>query len=114
MFSHSIIIGPSCTHIKKGTDQALLKKLSGHADWTSCQDCKHEDNKENISNSAQQQQQQKEEEEEEEDQEIVAAWMCLKCGHRVSLLVWVMYCITNTIAIFSLLFSFHSSFIELN
>uniref|UniRef100_A0A3Q3VPL2 Ubiquitin carboxyl-terminal hydrolase n=1 Tax=Mola mola TaxID=94237 RepID=A0A3Q3VPL2_MOLML len=67
---------PSCTHIKKGTDQALLKKLSGNADWTSCQDCKHEENKENISNSVQ------EEEEEEEEQETAAAWMCLKCGHR--------------------------------
>uniref|UniRef100_A0A3Q3VJE5 ubiquitinyl hydrolase 1 n=1 Tax=Mola mola TaxID=94237 RepID=A0A3Q3VJE5_MOLML len=60
----------------KGTDQALLKKLSGNADWTSCQDCKHEENKENISNSVQ------EEEEEEEEQETAAAWMCLKCGHR--------------------------------
>lgn len=70
-------IGPSCRHIKKGTDQTLLKKLSGNCDWTSCQDCKHEGNKENMGTAGPQ--------DPEEEQETAAAWMCLKCGHRVSL-----------------------------
>uniref|UniRef100_I3JE08 Ubiquitin carboxyl-terminal hydrolase n=1 Tax=Oreochromis niloticus TaxID=8128 RepID=I3JE08_ORENI len=64
---------PSCRHIKKGTDQTLLKKLSGNSDWTSCQDCKQEENKENINNHLPQ--------EAEEEQET-GLWMCLKCGHR--------------------------------
>ncbi|XP_028274944.1 ubiquitin carboxyl-terminal hydrolase 16 [Parambassis ranga] len=65
---------PTCRHIKKGTDQSLMKRLSGVSDWTSCQDCKHEENKENIS-SAQPQ-------DSEEEKETVGTWMCLKCGHR--------------------------------
>ncbi|XP_070762134.1 ubiquitin carboxyl-terminal hydrolase 16 [Enoplosus armatus] len=68
------LTGPSCRHIKKGTDQTLLKKLSGNSDWTSCQDCKHEVSKENISTSLPQ--------DLEEEQETAAVWMCLKCGHR--------------------------------
>lgn len=72
-----IFVGPSCRHIKKGTDQTLLKKLSGNSDWTSCQDCKHEEHKENISTTLPQ--------DTEEEQETAAVWMCLKCGHRVSL-----------------------------
>uniref|UniRef100_A0A674PPE0 Ubiquitin carboxyl-terminal hydrolase n=1 Tax=Takifugu rubripes TaxID=31033 RepID=A0A674PPE0_TAKRU len=63
--------GPSCRHIKKGTDQALLKKLSGNSKWTSCQDCKDEENKENNCM----------EQDCEEEQETPAIWMCLKCGH---------------------------------
>lgn len=74
-----IFIGPSCRHIKKGTDQTLLKKVSGNSNWRSCQDCVHEENKENISNS------QKQDSEQEEETAVV--WMCLKCGHRVSLLM---------------------------
>lgn len=68
--------GPSCRHIKKGTDQTLLKKLSGNSDWNSCQDCNHEENKENYSNLLSH--------DSEDEQEIAAIWMCLKCGHRVS------------------------------
>ncbi|XP_078101870.1 ubiquitin carboxyl-terminal hydrolase 16 isoform X1 [Sander vitreus] len=68
------LTGPSCRHIKKGTDQTLLKKLSGNSDWTSCQDCKHEENKENISSTAPQ--------DSEEEKETAPVWMCLKCGHR--------------------------------
>uniref|UniRef100_A0A3P8R3M4 Ubiquitin carboxyl-terminal hydrolase n=1 Tax=Astatotilapia calliptera TaxID=8154 RepID=A0A3P8R3M4_ASTCA len=64
---------PSCRHIKKGTDQTLLKKLSGTSDWTSCQDCKQEENKENINNHLPQ---------EAEEEEETGLWMCLKCGHR--------------------------------
>ncbi|XP_038150351.1 ubiquitin carboxyl-terminal hydrolase 16 isoform X2 [Cyprinodon tularosa] len=65
--------GPSCRHIRKGTDQTLLKKLSAVSDWTNCQDCKHEENKENICQT---------EPEESEEKETVGVWMCLKCGHR--------------------------------
>ncbi|XP_054458165.1 ubiquitin carboxyl-terminal hydrolase 16 [Anoplopoma fimbria] len=67
------LAGPSCRHIKKGTDQTLLKKLSGNSEWTSCQDCKHEENKENISTTMPQ--------DAEEETESTAIWMCLKCGH---------------------------------
>ncbi|KAM7412762.1 hypothetical protein PAMA_020237 [Pampus argenteus] len=65
------LAGPSCRHIKKGTDQTLLKKLAGISDWVSCQDCKHEENKENTSST----------EPQEEETEAAAVWMCLKCGH---------------------------------
>lgn len=67
------LAGPSCRHIKKGTDQTLLKKLSGNSNWTSCQHCKHEENKENISTPVAQNS--------EEEQETIPIWMCLKCGH---------------------------------
>ncbi|KAL6115838.1 usp16 [Pungitius sinensis] len=67
------LAGPSCRHIKKGTDQTLLKKLSGNSNWTSCQHCKHEENKENISTTVPQNS--------EEEQETIPIWMCLKCGH---------------------------------
>ncbi|XP_034459317.1 ubiquitin carboxyl-terminal hydrolase 16 isoform X3 [Hippoglossus hippoglossus] len=66
------LTGPNCRHIKKGTDQTLLKKLTGSSDWTSCQDCKHEENKENTDTN----------QEPEEESETAAVWMCLKCGHR--------------------------------
>ncbi|XP_060929014.1 ubiquitin carboxyl-terminal hydrolase 16 [Limanda limanda] len=65
------LTGPNCRHIKKGTDQTLLKKLTGSSDWTSCQDCKHEENKENTDTN-----------QEQEESEGAAVWMCLKCGHR--------------------------------
>lgn len=70
-----LFLGPSCRHIKKGTDQTLLKKL-GNPDWMTCQDCKHEENKENMIDSLSQ--------DSEEDKETPPVWMCLKCGHRVS------------------------------
>ncbi|XP_076590605.1 ubiquitin carboxyl-terminal hydrolase 16 [Chaetodon auriga] len=66
------LTGPSCRHIKKGTDQTLLKKLN--SDCTRCQDCKHEENKEKISTSLQQ--------DPEVEQQTAGVWMCLKCGHR--------------------------------
>lgn len=75
-FMSFFFTAPSCRHIKKGTDQTLLKKLS-NSDWTSCQDCKNEDNKENISTTLS--------EDPEEEKETAGLWMCLKCGHRVSL-----------------------------
>ncbi|KAG7479130.1 hypothetical protein JOB18_018889 [Solea senegalensis] len=65
------LTGPSCRHIKKGTDQTLLKKLSGNIELVSCQDCKHE---ENDSNSLPQ--------DSEKEYETATVWMCLKCGHR--------------------------------
>lgn len=67
--------GPSCRHIKKGTDQTLFKKLTENSNWTSCQDCKNEENKEKIDTSMQQGC--------EEEQESASIWMCLKCGHSV-------------------------------
>ncbi|KAM6987820.1 ubiquitin carboxyl-terminal hydrolase 16 isoform 2-T2 [Tautogolabrus adspersus] len=68
------LAGPSCRHIKKGSDQAFLKKLTGDSDWTNCQDCKHEENKENVCTTMPK--------DSEEENETVAVWMCLKCGHR--------------------------------
>uniref|UniRef100_A0A3Q2QD72 Ubiquitin carboxyl-terminal hydrolase 16 n=1 Tax=Fundulus heteroclitus TaxID=8078 RepID=A0A3Q2QD72_FUNHE len=68
------LTGPSCRHIRKGTDQTQIKKLSAVSDWLNCQDCKPEENKENISST--------EQEESKEENETVAIWMCLKCGHR--------------------------------
>lgn len=68
------VTAPSCRHIKKGTDQTLLKKLYGNFDWTSCQECKHEENKEIIVATLPQ--------DSEEEKETAAVWMCLKCGHR--------------------------------
>ncbi|KAM8904316.1 ubiquitin carboxyl-terminal hydrolase 16 isoform 1-T2 [Spinachia spinachia] len=67
------LAGPSCRHIKKGTDQTLLKKLSGNSNWTSCQHCKHEENKENISTTVPH--------DSDEEEETIPIWMCLKCGH---------------------------------
>ncbi|XP_056229730.1 ubiquitin carboxyl-terminal hydrolase 16 [Seriola aureovittata] len=67
------LTGPSCRHIKKGTDQTLLKKLYGNSDWTSCQDCEHEENKENNTTTLPQ--------DSEEEKETATIWMCLKCGH---------------------------------
>ncbi|XP_054650505.1 ubiquitin carboxyl-terminal hydrolase 16 isoform X2 [Dunckerocampus dactyliophorus] len=65
------MIGPVCRHIRKGADQTVLKKISGNSDWTSCQDCKHEENKENICTGA-----------EDEKDAATPVWMCMKCGHR--------------------------------
>lgn len=84
-FLSFLLIGPSCRHIKKGTEQTLLKKLSGNSNWTSCQDCGDDENKENVNADAHEQ--------DEEEQGTQVAWLCLKCGHRVSLhvhtrLVW--------------------------
>ena len=86
LFSLLLWSGPNCRHIKKGTDQTLLKKLTGSSDWTSCQECKHEDNKENTDTN----------QEPGEERETAAVWMCLKCGHRVSLLsTWSLFgCLT--------------------
>lgn len=70
-------LGPSCRHIKKGSEQNLLKKLAGNSDWTICQDCKQEENKENTNTSLP--------EAAEDQEETAEIWMCLKCGHRVSL-----------------------------
>ena len=70
-----LFAGPSCRHIKKGTDQTLFKKFSENANWTSCQDCKNEENKEKINICMEQGC--------EEEQETAGIWMCLKCGHSV-------------------------------
>ncbi|XP_057694417.1 ubiquitin carboxyl-terminal hydrolase 16 isoform X1 [Corythoichthys intestinalis] len=66
--------GPVCRHVRKGTDQTLLKKISGMLDWTCCQDCKNEENK-NIST--------KPSADSDDDKDtVVEVWMCMKCGHR--------------------------------
>ncbi|KAM9853291.1 ubiquitin carboxyl-terminal hydrolase 16 [Aulostomus maculatus] len=69
----SDLTGPSCRHIKKGTDQSLLKKLAGTSDWMNCQDCKHDEIKENTSAALPQNS--------EEGKEPAPVWLCLKCGH---------------------------------
>lgn len=76
-FFFCVCVGPSCRHIKKGTEQTLLKKLCGSSNWTSCQDCSNEENKENVNSDTQ-------ELDSQEDLETQVAWLCLKCGHRVS------------------------------
>uniref|UniRef100_A0A665V026 Ubiquitin carboxyl-terminal hydrolase n=1 Tax=Echeneis naucrates TaxID=173247 RepID=A0A665V026_ECHNA len=67
------LTGPSCRHIKKGTEQTLLKKLYGNSNWTTCQDCDPDENKENSETLPH---------DSEEEKETPAIWMCLKCGHR--------------------------------
>ncbi|KAL7825415.1 hypothetical protein AOLI_G00326220 [Acnodon oligacanthus] len=63
--------GATCTHIRKGIDHSLLKKISLDKPWTTCQACEEE----NSSNGDAQA-------ENKADQEGPAVWMCLKCGHR--------------------------------
>ncbi|XP_061682858.1 ubiquitin carboxyl-terminal hydrolase 16 [Syngnathoides biaculeatus] len=67
--------GPVCRHIRKGTDQTLLKTISGIFDWTRCQDCNNDDNKENISTDHSV-------DSDDEKDAVVEVWMCMKCGHR--------------------------------
>ncbi|XP_077467926.1 ubiquitin carboxyl-terminal hydrolase 16 isoform X2 [Stigmatopora argus] len=67
--------GPACRHIRKGTDQTLLKKISGMLDWTRCQDCKNEEIKRNVSGKPSP-------DSEDEKDSVVEVWMCMKCGHR--------------------------------
>ncbi|KAK2880727.1 hypothetical protein Q8A67_017995 [Cirrhinus molitorella] len=62
--------GVSCTHIRKGTEHSLLKKVSLNEQWSSCQDCEPDKPVE------------KQILEDETDRESPAVWMCLKCGHR--------------------------------
>ncbi|XP_037402751.1 ubiquitin carboxyl-terminal hydrolase 16 isoform X1 [Pygocentrus nattereri] len=63
--------GATCTHIRKGIDHSLLKKISLDKPWTTCQACEEE----KPSNGDAQA-------ENKADQEGPAVWMCLKCGHR--------------------------------
>ncbi|KAL4647740.1 ubiquitin carboxyl-terminal hydrolase 16 [Arapaima gigas] len=59
--------GPSCTHIRKGIDKSLLKKVLVDENWIACQDCK-EEGKVRI--------------QAEENGEAPPVWICLRCGHR--------------------------------
>ncbi|XP_036392422.1 ubiquitin carboxyl-terminal hydrolase 16 [Megalops cyprinoides] len=61
--------GPSCTHIRKGIDQSLLRKIAQDVNWFSCLECKEE----SVPSPS---------EEEELNGETPAIWVCLKCGHR--------------------------------
>ncbi|XP_016119141.1 ubiquitin carboxyl-terminal hydrolase 16-like, partial [Sinocyclocheilus grahami] len=60
----------SCTHIRKGIEQSLLKKAGLDEHWSVCQDCEPDKPVE------------KQILEDETDRESPAVWMCLKCGHR--------------------------------
>ncbi|KAM8853403.1 ubiquitin carboxyl-terminal hydrolase 16 isoform 1-T1 [Synchiropus picturatus] len=65
---------PSCRHIRKGTDQTIIKKVPASCKWTTCQDCNEQDEGENADAELMQ--------ELEDEADAVAVWMCLKCGHR--------------------------------
>lgn len=67
--------GATCTHIRKGIDHSLLKKISLDQPWSSCQTCQAENVKGSSSGSGAQS-------ETESVPEPPAVWMCLKCGHR--------------------------------
>ncbi|XP_056612705.1 ubiquitin carboxyl-terminal hydrolase 16 [Triplophysa dalaica] len=73
----------SCSHIRKGIDHSLLKRVSLNEHWNLCQDCApvspddskradDEDHRESPADS----------EISENHRETPAVWMCLKCGHR--------------------------------
>lgn len=64
-----------CKHIRKGLDQGHVRKALQNVEWRVCQDCK-----------ADSKTQEKAEEEADEGSSI---WLCLKCGHRVSLLLFI-------------------------
>lgn len=66
-------VEPVCKHIRKGLEQSHLKKALLNVEWHVCQDCKA-DNK-------------TQEKSEEETDESPSIWLCLKCGHRVSLVL---------------------------
>uniref|UniRef100_A0A8C9FGQ1 ubiquitinyl hydrolase 1 n=1 Tax=Pavo cristatus TaxID=9049 RepID=A0A8C9FGQ1_PAVCR len=68
-------VEPVCKHIRKGLEQSQLKKALLNVEWHVCQDCK-------ADNKAQ-------EKSEEETDESPSIWLCLKCGHRVSLLLLI-------------------------
>ncbi|NP_001139569.1 ubiquitin carboxyl-terminal hydrolase 16 isoform X1 [Danio rerio] len=68
--SSSETAGPSCTHIRKGTENSVLKKACLNEHWSSCQDCEQDKPEE------------KQILEDQTDGESPAVWMCLKCGHR--------------------------------
>ncbi|XP_066555947.1 ubiquitin carboxyl-terminal hydrolase 16 isoform X1 [Amia ocellicauda] len=59
---------PRCTHIRKGIEQHLHKKIAQGVHWYACQECKDEETLEATS--------------EEENGERPMIWICLKCGHR--------------------------------
>lgn len=76
-------LGVSCSHIRKGIERSLLKRISLNDHWIRCQDCetvkpadshreKDEDHTENPADN----------EMSEDNRESPAVWMCLKCGHR--------------------------------
>ncbi|KAI4882225.1 hypothetical protein NFI96_025673 [Prochilodus magdalenae] len=64
--------GATCTHIRKGIDHSLLKKISLDKPWNTCQACDEEKPSDGEAQA-----------ENETNQEGPAVWMCLKCGHRV-------------------------------
>ncbi|XP_055053288.2 ubiquitin carboxyl-terminal hydrolase 16 isoform X1 [Misgurnus anguillicaudatus] len=76
-------LGISCSHIRKGIERSLLKRISLKDHWIRCQDCetvkpadsqraKDEDQTESPADN----------EMAEDHRETPVVWMCLKCGHR--------------------------------
>lgn len=65
-----------CKHIHKGLDQSHVRKALQNVEWDVCQDCKADSKTQ-------------EKAEEEETDEGTSIWLCLKCGHRVSLLLLI-------------------------
>lgn len=68
-----IFVEPLCKHIRKGLEQGHLKKALLNVEWHVCQDCKADDKTQEKS--------------EEDTDESPSIWLCLKCGHRVSLVL---------------------------
>lgn len=68
-----IFVEPLCKHIRKGLEQGHLKKALVNVEWHVCQDCKADDKTQEKS--------------EEDTDESPSIWLCLKCGHRVSLVL---------------------------
>ncbi|KAI7800642.1 ubiquitin carboxyl-terminal hydrolase 16 [Triplophysa rosa] len=60
----------SCSHIRKGIDHSLLKRVSLNEHWNLCQDCEPVNS--DDSKRA----------DDEDHRETSTVWMCLKCGHR--------------------------------
>ncbi|XP_066522842.1 ubiquitin carboxyl-terminal hydrolase 16 isoform X2 [Hoplias malabaricus] len=63
--------GATCTHIRKGIDHSLLKKLNLDTSWNLCQACEEETRSKDEAPP-----------ENDTNPEPPAVWMCLKCGHR--------------------------------
>lgn len=67
-------VEPVCEHVHKGgLGQGHLKKALLNVQWHVCQDCQA-DNKTQEKSA-------------EETDESPSIWLCLKCGHRVSMLI---------------------------
>lgn len=76
-------LGISCSHIRKGIEHSLLKRVSLNEHWNLCQDCesvKPDDDSKRAEDEAHKSP--ADSEISEDHRESPAVWMCLKCGHR--------------------------------